>query len=67
MAWQKQHRCQRSRKGNGLGVLNPWTGGPTAFWARESTRYCRWFSWRRAQAENGVTGGAAPGATHWRR
>lgn len=41
--------------------------GPTALWARESTRYCRWYSWCRAQAEKGVSCGAGAGATHWRK
>lgn len=40
---------------------------PTAFCARMSARYCRWYSWRKAHAEKGVKCGAAMGAKHWRK
>lgn len=69
MACQKQHKFQRSRMGMGVQVDTGMggLGTPTALWARVSARYCRWYSWRRAHAEKGVSCGVATGATHWRK
>lgn len=63
-AAQIPEKLDKDNGGWGSGQRYGGLGVPTALWARERARYCRWYSWRRAHAVKGVSCGATSGAMH---